>query len=63
MKALIYLGVFLAITPLSVMLFIPDYLKFCFGIQAIGLIILSGVLLKRFAVNKKLKIDAKKSNI
>jgi hypothetical protein len=45
------------------MLFIPDYLKFSFGIQAIGLIILSGVLLKRFAVNKKLKIDAKKSNI
>jgi hypothetical protein len=63
MKALIYLGVFLVITPLSVMLFIPDYLKFSFGIQAIGLIILSGVLLKRFAVNKKLKIDAKKSNI
>jgi hypothetical protein len=53
MKALIYLGVFLAITPLSVMLFIPNYLKFSFGIQAIGLIILSGVLLKKFFIDKR----------
>jgi hypothetical protein len=58
MKALIYIGVFLAVTPVSVMIFIPEYLKFSFGIQAIGLIILSGVLLKRFIDNKKkIKVD------
>ena len=60
MKALIYLGVFLAITPLSVIFFIPEYLKFSFGIEAIGLIILSGVLFKKFMINKKnSKVDEK----
>jgi hypothetical protein len=52
MKALIYLGVFLAITPLSVMFFIPEYFKISIGIQAIGLFILAGVLLKKFFIDK-----------
>lgn len=58
MKTLIYLGVFLAITPISVMIFIPEYLKPSFGIQALGLIILSGVMLRKFITNKnESKVD------
>ena len=53
MKALVYLGVFMAITPLSVMLFMPEYLKISMGIQAVGLFILAGVLLKKFLINKR----------
>jgi hypothetical protein len=53
MKALVYLGVFLAITPLSVMLFMPEYLKISMGIQAVGLFILTGVLLKNFFIDKR----------
>jgi hypothetical protein len=41
-------------------IFIPEYLKFSFGIEAIGLIILSGVLFKKFMINKKnSKVDEK----
>ena len=53
MKPLVYLGVFLAITPLSVMLFMPEYLKISMGIQAIGLLILAVVLLKKFFIDKR----------
>jgi len=52
-KILLILAVFLAFTPLSVMLLLPEYVKISFIPFTIGMLIISGIFLKDWISEKK----------
>ena len=54
-KALLILGFFLGITPLSVMLLLPEYFKISFIFGALGLLIISSVLIEQMIRERKEK--------
>ncbi|MBA4299877.1 MAG: hypothetical protein C0433_07190 [Cyclobacterium sp.] len=52
-KTLLILAVFLAITPLSVMLLLPEYVKISFIPFTIGMLIISGVFFREWINERK----------